>query len=265
MTAAARSAASGEPSPYDDWMTPPRAKVAFSTVPHWLIGSVSPASLELYAYLAIRFGPDGWCWDTRHGFTSAIRSMTWRTYRDRLAELEQAGAIVIFARWTHEGRNGGHAFYRVPTLRPMLDGPLELMQPSRLPGTLTPVRHGVAIARRDRPGVRTWESRKPTANHRAPPRDLARGPGGRFAAITAPESITDGFHQDALPREQPTVPKRTSEPCQDASPRAAELEPIEQEPSDEQEPVCAGHALDEAVIEALARRATNRASSEGAA
>src|SRR5262249_42564280 len=146
------------------------------------------------------------------------------TYSRHLGELEAAGAVLVFRRATGEGWNGGHAFYREPSLEPML-GPVALEQPSRVPGTLTPRRPDVTVRRKGSELVRTSRSGSRGGRQPAIPRELARDERGRFTVAPGREST-----------RMATEPNRDSGAVQAAISRGAEVDPTKETPLGERDP-----------------------------
>jgi hypothetical protein len=171
---------------FDDLLLrPDPIDTPFVTIPQWLIGRVTPVALELYAHIARRAGPDGWCWFARADFAEKVRPVREDTYRAAINQLEAARAVVVFWRWgtagDHKGRNAGFAFYRGTTLTEhSLVGPLLVVIPTRVPGVMTPRREDVRSQRIGSDVIRTAADRRPNTQKRVPatpPNDgLGTGP-----------------------------------------------------------------------------------------
>ncbi len=231
----------------------------FGMVPMWLLSEVSPRAVVLYAYISRRAGDDGWTWFRVADFiedTSPITTPKFRALCDELGAIGAVAAFKIHASGPAErggGRNWGWGFYR-PRQLEVIELPVELEIPTRVDrGKLTPIDPRVTCRVQGSDIVRTVAdgARKPRA---VPPVVPGRGGQGRFvpAAQDASSRVLEGLQDASTDRDQNAWPRiHREDPAKDPC--------LNETPSRE-------IALDEAVIEALAKRGQDRMSaSEGAA
>jgi hypothetical protein len=208
---------------------PARITARFSAVPLSIVGKVSPGALELYAHIARRSGPDGWCWFAQRDFAEHVRKVDLKTYQRFVVALEDQGAVLTFNRWTtgkDGGRNGGFAFYRDPTLEPMIL-PIRVNQPTRVPGILTPRREGVSVGHRGSDVVRTIKDRHQGGISPALERDMSTGKFTAQGGISpAQEQHQGGIsppHQHGISPGAEVDPSEVDPNCSTKPPRAVRL------------------------------------------